>query len=66
MINDNLPISSMNPVPSNKPERPVVLVIDDNKDIVWFISKTLSDIYEVKESFSAMEALEMMSTVQPA
>lgn len=66
MINDNLPISSLNTVPSNKPERPVILVIDDNKDIVWFISETLSDMYEVKEVYSALEALDMISTVQPA
>ncbi|RHJ82335.1 hybrid sensor histidine kinase/response regulator transcription factor [Parabacteroides sp. AM08-6] len=46
--------------------RPYILVIDDNKDIVWLIASSLSADYSVKEAYSAMEALKMMEQQTPA
>jgi len=40
--------------------KPVILVIDDNKDIVWLIKNTLSEEYKIKEAFNASEALSFL------
>ena len=46
-------------------EKPVLLVVDDNHDIVWLIKETLSSEYVVREAFSAEEALELMKQQTP-
>lgn len=51
---------------SDKPAKPLVLVVDDHKDIVWLIAEALSDAYEVKEAYSAEEALALMEVQTPA
>ena len=50
----------------NSSEKPVVLVIDDNKDIVWMISNLLFDYYDVKGVYSAEEAIKAIERQTPA
>lgn len=65
---------SDNTAPDTKPaledpaadSRPYILVVDDNKDIVWLIASTLSSEYAVKEVYSAREALDAMEKQTPA
>lgn len=51
--------------PENNSPRPTVLVVDDNQDITWLISQTLSPYYEIKEASSATEALEKVKEKTP-
>lgn len=44
---------------------PVILVVDDNRDIVWLIKETLSSEYIVREAFNAEEALALMEQQTP-
>lgn len=46
-------------------DKPIVLVIDDNKDIVWLIKETLSSKYRVREAFCAEDALALMEQQTP-
>ena len=46
-------------------EKPLILVVDDNKDIVWLISNALNGEYEIKQSFSADEALKSLKQHTP-
>lgn len=39
-----------------------ILVVDDNKDIVWLITDTLSDQYNIKGSNNVEEALKILET----
>lgn len=56
----------MNPVlAGGNPERPVILVVDDNKDIVWFIADTLSKDYEIRKAYNATDALQMIRKRTP-
>ena len=52
--------------PTSASSRPTILVIDDNKDIVWLIASTLSAEYSVKEVYNAHEALEIIRQQTPA
>ena len=45
--------------------RPLVLVVDDNRDIVWLIKETLSSDYHVREAYTAEEALTLMEQQTP-
>lgn len=72
--NEVVPISdTRNPVSAgtdNQSEddstaKPLILVIDDNKDIVWLIATTLSDDYRIKTAYTAQEALESMEQQTP-
>lgn len=49
--------------PDNKP---CVLVVDDNKDIVWLIKESLSPAYHIEEAFSVEEAFRLMEKQTPA
>ena len=44
---------------------PVILVVDDKRDIVWLIKETLSSEYAVREAFNAEEALALMDQQTP-
>ena len=44
---------------------PVILVVDDNRDVVWLIKETLSSGYVVREAFNAEEALALMEQQTP-
>lgn len=44
---------------------PVILVVDDNRDLVWLIKETLSSEYAVREAFNAEEALALMDQQTP-
>ena len=46
-------------------DKPVLLVVDDNHDIVWLIKEALSSEYVVHEAFSAEEALDFMKQQTP-
>ncbi|WP_304959643.1 response regulator, partial [uncultured Parabacteroides sp.] len=46
-------------------DNPVILVVDDNRDIVWLIKETLSSEYVVLEAFNAEEALARMEQQTP-
>ena len=48
-----------------KTDKPVILVVDDNRDIVWLIKETLSSEYTVLEAFRAEEALALMDRQTP-
>lgn len=49
--------------PENKP---CVLVVDDNKDIVWLIKESLSEAYTIVEAYSVEEAIRLMEKQTPA
>lgn len=46
--------------------KPVVLVVDDNKDVVWLISSTLQDSYRVVSANSVAEAKELLGKLSPS
>lgn len=46
--------------------RPVVLIVDDNHDMVDFLRSALNDNYQAEVAFSGEEALERVSTSVPA
>lgn len=55
------------PVATDETEsKPLLLVIDDHKDIVWLLAETLSPDYRVKETYNAEEALEFLKQHTPA
>ncbi|MCC8155051.1 MAG: response regulator [Tannerellaceae bacterium] len=47
-------------------DKPVILIIDDNKDILWLISKELSSTYNVKEATNVEDAFSILEKVLPA
>lgn len=47
-------------------DKPCILVVDDNKDIVWLIKESLSDVYTVEEAYSVEEAFRLMKKQTPA
>ena len=47
-------------------DKPMILVIDDHKDIVWLITETLSSEYQVQEAYNAEEALEFLKQYTPS
>lgn len=53
-------------IPDEAESKPLVLVIDDHKDIVWLLKETLSPDYRVKETYHAAEALEFLKQHTPA
>lgn len=46
--------------------KPTILVVDDNRDIVWMIQNALSDNYTIKGLHSGVEALEYLEKETPA
>lgn len=46
--------------------QPTILVVDDNKEIVWLISQILSTDYIIKEANDAHEALKMVENLTPS
>lgn len=46
-------------------DKPVVLVVDDNRDIVWLIKEILSSKYTVRAAFCAEDALTLMKQQTP-
>ena len=45
--------------------KPLILVVDDHKDIVWLITQNLSDNYQVMQAFSGEEALDVIHQHTP-
>ncbi len=45
--------------------KPAILVIDDNKDIVWLVSDILSTDYRVLKAYDAKEALDILEKQTP-
>lgn len=62
--------SEIEKIPQEAPDetknKPLILVIDDHKDIVWLITQTLSPDYRVREAYNAEEALEFLKQNTPA
>ncbi|MBK5720395.1 response regulator [Dysgonomonas sp. Marseille-P4677] len=48
-----------------QPERPTILVVDDNKDIVWLISDMLSKDFDIKGAYNVEEAQKMIESQSP-
>jgi len=42
-----------------------ILVVDDNKEIVWMITEMMSDKYEIIKAFSAQEAFDLLDNELP-
>lgn len=47
------------------PAKPLILVVDDHKDIVWLIAQNLSDKYQVMQAFTGEEALDLIHHQTP-
>ena len=47
-------------------EKTVILVVDDNKDMVWFVSDTLAEYYHMLTANNVSEALVAIAQNQPA
>jgi signal transduction histidine kinase/DNA-binding response OmpR family regulator len=47
-------------------DKKTVLVVDDNKDIVWLITNILSDSYIIKNAYSVNEAMPVIKSETPA
>jgi len=45
---------------------PTILVVDDNPDILWFITNTLSSDFEIKEAKNGIEAMKILEQQRPA
>lgn len=45
--------------------RKKILIVDDNKDIVWMVSELIQDKYDIIEAYSAQEALELLDNELP-
>lgn len=50
----------------NNSKQQTILVVDDNKDIVWLITNILSDQYIIKGTSNVEEALRILETQTPA
>lgn len=46
-------------------EQPTILIIDDNKDVLFMLREVLSQSYSVKTATDANEALELLRTAPP-
>ncbi|WP_290555254.1 hybrid sensor histidine kinase/response regulator transcription factor [Alistipes sp.] len=46
-------------------EKPLVLVVDDNKDIVWLIESALSDRFRITSYHSVADALDRLGEMTP-
>ena len=53
-------------IPVSADDKPCILVVDDNKDIVWLIKESLSPAYTIEEAFSVEDALALMEKQTPA
>jgi len=42
-----------------------ILVVDDNRDIVWMVSELMSDKYQIIKAYSAQEALNLLDNDLP-
>lgn len=51
---------------NNGDSRPKILIVDDNKDILWFISNTLSAEYDILEAHDGVEAVRIIKTQTPS
>ena len=49
----------------NDQAKPVILVVDDHKDIVWLMTQALSDDYQVMQAFTGEEALRLIRKQTP-
>lgn len=47
-------------------EKPLILIVDDNKDIVWLISDILSSDFEVKGAYNVEEAQKVIEIQSPS
>jgi len=47
-------------------DKPAILVVDDNRDIVWFVADSLSHEYEIRKAYNAVDALRMIQEHTPA
>lgn len=61
-----LPEETDLPEVASSEDKPTIVVVDDNKDIVWLIKETLSPDYHIEEAFSVEEALRLMAKQTPA
>ncbi len=50
---------------SSNNTQPTILVVDDNKDITWLISRNLSDNFNILKAGSAIQALEIIKEKTP-
>ncbi len=46
--------------------KPTILVVDDNKDIVWMIQNILSENYTIKGVYNGVDAIEFLEKETPA
>lgn len=53
-------------IKENLSSKPIILVVDDNQDIIWLITQTLSSNYLVRASCSVEEAFNIIKTETPA
>ncbi|MDH6534355.1 signal transduction histidine kinase/CheY-like chemotaxis protein/AraC-like DNA-binding protein [Parabacteroides sp. PM5-20] len=60
------PVSQEKTTIDNASLRPTILLIDDNKDILWFISSILSPTYDIKEATNGVEAIKIIEKQSPA
>lgn len=47
-------------------EKQTILIVDDNKDIVWLISDILSDSYHIRSAYNVPEALKIIESETPS
>ena len=50
---------------NNDSTKPLILVVDDHKDIVWLMTQTLADTYQVMQAFTGEEALTLIHQQTP-
>lgn len=69
-VSDNILLESSSDEKDSKPyeitTQPTILVVDDNREIVWLISQILSSDYIIKEANDATEALRIVENLTPS
>lgn len=60
-----LPVKEMHDMPEEKPSQPLVLIVDDDTEVVYYLQKLLSPHYRVMCRYDADSALKAMTDESP-
>jgi signal transduction histidine kinase len=65
VLEDVAPISQPEAEPEGSPDRPLVLVVEDNREMNRFIAETLSDRYRIASAFDGGQGLQRAVELRP-
>ncbi len=62
-VAENYPLNNMTKVGKVKSELPSILLVEDNPEMLQFVSRVLSDVYEVITAEDGIKALEVLDNI---